>query len=289
MTVLKKNHHYVPQFWLRGFADSNGQIYAWDGQKVRTAASNKIMQSDWLYTLFDNAWQPSNALEDELARIEGIVAPLFVNLSAPTASPTATDRQKICDFLALQACRHPDIMKRGHRRARELGALIAGAHAFQSVNDFVTEAAKFAIPASVAHALHGYLCAQDPAQLRQELDELNRLSAQDAQLPEQEAVRAQAQIAQAIATMLITLLDVPNGSAFVLGDTPMPQENLGHGFSVALSKSVAIDARPSTAVQSTIGRRVATIAEISAANQAQWDNSLHIVIGSDPQALRILK
>ena len=79
MTVLKKNHHYVPQFWLRGFADSNGQIYAWDGQKVRTAASNKIMQSDWLYTLFDNAWQPSNALEDELARIEGIVAPLFVN------------------------------------------------------------------------------------------------------------------------------------------------------------------------------------------------------------------
>ncbi|MDA8259282.1 MAG: DUF4238 domain-containing protein [Betaproteobacteria bacterium] len=288
MPAVKKNHHYVPQFWLRGFADAKGQIHAWDGQQVRVVSSKRIMQGDWLYTLFDNAWQPTDALEDALAQAEGLAAPIFAKLAAPAATLTTSERQELWDFLALQACRHPDIMKRAHRRARDLGALIVSVRDFQSEHDFVVEAATFAIPASVAQGMYALLLTQDPARLQQEYDELIGLSPQDAQLPEQEALRAQAQIATAISAMTLTLLDAPAGSAFVLGDTPMPQDRLGHGFTVPLSQTVAVMAQPSTTSQTATTRRVATPGELAAINQTQWDNALHIVIGPDPLALRAL-
>jgi hypothetical protein len=68
----------------------------------------------------------------------------------------------------------------------------------------------------------------------------------------------------------------------------MPQDRLGHGFTVPLSQTVAVMEQPAATAQTAITRRVATAGEIAAINQTQWDNALHIVIGPDPQALRTL-
>jgi Protein of unknown function (DUF4238) len=284
----KRNQHYVPKSWIKRFACAKGRIYAWDGQKVRHVAASKIMSEDWLYTIFDNTWRSSDALEDALSTEEGKAATLVKRLSGVKYPINPGDRDRLCNFLALQACRHPDVMNRGYRRARELGDLIASAHAFPSVHDFALKAANFGIPAGAAEEMYKYLRTVDPSRLHHELEELKGLSEQDPQLPIQDALRAKPQIAQALARMTFTLLDAPSGCVYILGDTPLPQDLLGHGFSVPLSKSLAIDAAPNNSSQTIMARRLATKAEVNAVNRAQWENSLHIVIGPDASAFLAL-
>ena len=74
MTAVKRNQHYVPKSWIKRFADDKDRLHAWDGQKVRLVSAKKIMTEDWLYTIFDNTWKPSDALEEELSKEEGKAA-----------------------------------------------------------------------------------------------------------------------------------------------------------------------------------------------------------------------
>lgn len=245
------------------------------------------MQGDWIYTVFDNQWNPSDSLENALSALEGLTAALFRRIGTPGGASTAVDRDELCSALALQACRHPDIMGRGHRRGKELGALIAGAHSF-SLPEFTVEMVKFGVAASEARDAYQTLMACPQEQLAQELSELNALSPQDSQLPEQEALKARPLICAQLKKMEITLLDAPPNADFVLGDTPIPQYDLSHGFSVPISRSVAVWAMPASAPQTIMARRAATTAEVTAVNKAQWDNSLHVVVGPNKAVLAAL-
>ena len=285
MLDIKKNHHYVPQFWLKAFADSRGSIHAWDGKSVKVRSSRVLMQEDWLYTIFDNAWNPSDNLEDALAKVEATAASLFLRVSNPTYKFSADDRSQFCEFLALQACRHPDIMNRGARRARELGAFLANVHACKDEADFVSRGLKFGLSAQQLTAIYHELMAVPQSQLNAELDELHGLSPQDARLPQQDALRAIHEVEQKISGMCLTVLDAPQGEAFILGDTPLPQADLLHGFGLPLGQRTAIQATPSSGPQTGIGRRIALPAEVALINQTQWENSLHFVIGPDPAQL----
>src|SRR5262249_1306032 len=151
---VKRAHHYVPQFWMRGFADTKGEIHAWDGGRVRRAKADKIMQVEWLYTVFDHAWNPSDAVEDGLGKLERIAAQLFVKLAKTGAIITSDDRRVLCEFLALQACRHPDVMKRGRRALKDLIALIALSPDFADLEEFVRVAVQIGVSDSDARALH---------------------------------------------------------------------------------------------------------------------------------------
>jgi hypothetical protein len=287
MTFEKQNHHYVPQFWQRGFSDSSGRLFGRMGTSIKQVSSKKTMRGDWLYTVFDNQWNPSDSLENALSALEGLAAALFRRIGTPGGASTAVDRDELCSALALQACRHPDIMGRGHRRAKDLGALIASAHSL-SLPDFTVEMSKFGVAASEAQDAYKILFACPKEQLAQELNELNGLSPQDPQLPEQEALRAQSVICAQLQKMEIILLDTPPGADFVLGDTPLPQQDLSHGFSVPISRLVAVSAMPATVPQTTMARRVATRAEVDAINKAQWDNALQVVVGPSSAVLAAL-
>lgn len=245
------------------------------------------MQENWLYTIFDIHWNPSDSLEDSLSVDEATAAALFRRIKTHGSATTTADRDELCSVLALQACRHPDIMHLGHRRAKELGVAIASANSLTS-SAFTNLMATFCISPSDALAIYSLMVAKLPEQLAQELDELNKLSPQDPRLPEQDALRATPIICAQLQEMEFTLLDAPLGKEFVLGDTPLPQDHLSHQFSVPISKLVAVFARPATTPQAIMTRQTATQAEVDAVNKTQWDNSLHIVVGSSKAVLATL-
>lgn len=289
MTFVKNNHHYVPQFWQRRFCDSTGKLYGRIGSQVKQTNSRHIMQADWAYTIFDHRWIPSDELEDALSVQEGKAAPLFERLCTAGTIATFEERNGLCDFLALQACRHPDIMRRGHRRAMELGKVLASVSDYKSDRDFAEVLAGFGVARDEAQNMYHILIAIHPDQLGAELNELLALSPQDPQLPEQDALLAQEKVSKVIRAMNLTLLDAPTGATFVLGDTPMPQTNLSLGFVVPLSKSVAIEAVCTSGSPTSIGRRVATAIEVDRANQTQWENALQTVVGSEKSVLAALQ
>src|SRR5271170_6870866 len=79
----KRNHHYVPQFWQRRFADATGQLYvrysesadkwktASERGKARPVNAKSTMAEDYANTVFDETWRPYDVLEDLLAKAEG--------------------------------------------------------------------------------------------------------------------------------------------------------------------------------------------------------------------------
>ena len=246
------------------------------------------MQDDWLYTVFDDQWNPSDSLENGLSVDEATAAALFRRIGRKGSATAMADRDELCSTLALQACRHLDVMHLGHRRAKELGALLAIANSL-TPSDFTNQMATFGISPSDALVTYNIMIVKPPEQLAQELNELSGLSPQDPRLPEQEALYAKPLICAQLQKMEFTLLDVPPGREFVLGDTPIPQENLTvRDFSVPISKSVAVFARPAAAPQTMMARRTATEAEVDAINKIQWDNSLHIVVGPTKAVLAAL-
>jgi hypothetical protein len=73
--------------------------------------------------------------------------------------------------------------------------------------------------------------------------------------------------------MDLWLLGAPDGS-FVLGDTPLPDYDLG---TLPLSSSLALLASPKATRKPSFGRRQATKTEIQRINQTQFDNMVEIV------------
>lgn len=287
MTDLKKDNHFIPRFWIRFFANDQGHLFSSQKPNVPVSASD-IMIEEWIYTVFNENWIASNYLEDVLAVMETIAAPVFRKINAKSWPLSEDDRNVLYDFIALQACRHPDVLHRGYRLAREQGELYCSVHDYQLEDDFANAAAKIGIPDHIARADYQLLLTRTRDELATELEDLKNRPLYDPELPIQKlAIAAKSDIATMIHDMDITLLDAPINMAYVLGDTPLPQSDLGEGFTVPLSKSVAFRAvkKAIPASPATFSRKIATADEVFSINQIQRDNSLHLVIGPDRKLL----
>jgi hypothetical protein len=289
MTSLKRNHHYVPQFWQRYFADAAGKLYARrDGGLAKLASPKSLMSGDWIYTVFDSNWLASDAVEDTLSQAEGMAATACRSLISSASVPDASTQGMLAKFVALQACRHPDILGRAHRRGKDLGAVIAEVHSM-SESEFLNALLPFGVDATSASGMFEVLRARSQADLDAELKELEVLSPHDPQLPQTDSLLAQSQVESNLMTMDLIVLDAPPPIEFVLGDTPVPQFDLQFGFIVPITKAIALKFRPAQhpGVPSCT-RRAASNAEVAACNRWQFDNALKVTIGSDPAALNAL-
>jgi hypothetical protein len=242
------------------------------------------MQQDHLYTVFDHQWNPSDALEDALAVVESDDALLFQRLHKPSYTSTADDREQLCSVLALQATRHPDVLRWGAKRSRQLAEVLADAHDC-SLEGFKTQMAEFGLSETDAHDCYIVLLSRTKEQLADELAELKKLSPQSPQLPEQDALRAKPVVESALREMDLWLLDTPPTEEYILGDTPIPQFELKTGFSVPLSRSLAVMARPAQGAQTLLSRRNATPDEVREINRIQYDNALSTVVGPSASLL----
>lgn len=245
------------------------------------------MQMDGLYVQFDSRWQASESLERLLGEIENDAARLFDRLDDPSLAITSDDANQLAHFIALQACRHPDVMGRGHRAGKELAEFLADVHSYSDVTEFVNASSRFVAPPIEMARYYNQLVQSTPEALLGELDSVLSLSPQDPRLPATDVLKALPKIRQLIGSLQWSLLHAPQGKDFILGDTPLPQSELGKGFRIPLSRSTAVSVTPG-AGQSPMSRSTATAAEVDAINREQWDNALSIAIGPSRALLQAL-
>lgn len=81
MNRQSRRHHFVPQFWIRGFVNNQNQLYGRDERGVHIVSPKEIMQLEWLHTLYSPNWEPSDDLETRLGAIETDAAALFRRLN----------------------------------------------------------------------------------------------------------------------------------------------------------------------------------------------------------------
>ena len=288
MATLKRNHHYVPQFWQKHFASPSGSLYARGGATAKLASPKRLMSADWIYTAFDQNWLASDTIEDSLSQAEAAASAAYRSLVAGTLVPPVPVQHNLRHFIALQACRHPDVLDRGHRLAKKLGAVLARAHSMTDT-EFGDALLPFWVDSSDAKAMFFALKTSTPEALELELQELEKLTPHDPQLPHTEALKALSLIEGQLATMDLFVLDAAPPLEFVLGDTPLPQNDLWKGFVVPIARTVALGFQPAQhAGAPTCTRRAATPADVAASNQWQFQNSAKVTIGSNEALLNAL-
>ena len=73
-------HHYIPQWLLRYFRDSNGKIHGFvksdPAGGVFTTTSKKLMVKKDFYTLLGGSWPDRQAAEKEYSRREALMKPV---------------------------------------------------------------------------------------------------------------------------------------------------------------------------------------------------------------------
>lgn len=286
--VEKRFMHFVAQFWLRNFRVAGGEVYVRDRHAIRLQGTRRIMGEDYLYTVFNELWQPSDALEDAFSKHEGDAAAAFERLSVAGIPLTDDLRISLANFLALTVCRHPDVMSRGRRRAVEVGYFVADVHSYPDLASF-NAAFRAKFRDDPPEGTYQGLRTKTADELLKEAQKIEALSPQDPELPVQYSVTAIPLVRERIIKMDMTLLDAPAGTFFVLGDTPLPDYELGQGFSVPLSSVLALHSRPARDPKvPSSGRRAATVIEVRTINQTQFDSAKSIVIGSDEPTLTAL-
>ncbi|MGY3693032.1 hypothetical protein ACVIGA_003112 [Bradyrhizobium sp. USDA 3240] len=93
----KDNQHFVPRFWIKRFAGSNGRILGRKRGEARAfqVAAGDVMTGDWTYTLFDGWWRPADKLEDALSVFEGEAATVMVAVDDVSSTLSASAEREI--------------------------------------------------------------------------------------------------------------------------------------------------------------------------------------------------
>lgn len=108
MTVARK-HHYVPQMYLAGFANDKAQCFVVDASTRKPfTASTANIATERDYNKIEVEGVPADALETELGKLEGVIAPGIKSVRE-TASfgENGKDREDVIDLITLLAVRNP--------------------------------------------------------------------------------------------------------------------------------------------------------------------------------------
>jgi Protein of unknown function (DUF4238) len=104
-----RKHHYVPEMYLDGFVGRKGQCFVVDAERRRPFKSKPAgiaAQRD--FNLIEAPGVPPDALEKELANLEGVIAPGIKRIRE-TASfgEDSKDREDVINLITLLAARNP--------------------------------------------------------------------------------------------------------------------------------------------------------------------------------------
>ncbi|MEC4763826.1 DUF4238 domain-containing protein [Mycobacterium sherrisii] len=112
MGDVAKLHHTVPQFYLRGFADTSERITTvkLPGEKRYTQVVKKTAATNHFYSI-DGHPQGSDVFEKSLSDMEADAALVFDTIKGGTWPLSEEQRGTLATFMAVQRVRGPD-----HRR-----------------------------------------------------------------------------------------------------------------------------------------------------------------------------
>lgn len=116
-----KRHHYVPQFYLKNFANDKGQIWVYDRQtkKYRQQNVRDTAVQQHYYRIETKDGTHSTEIESFLAELEGNACTAIVKLERGETL-TEDDRQYVAAYVALQMTRVPDFEKSSNESQEKL-------------------------------------------------------------------------------------------------------------------------------------------------------------------------
>jgi hypothetical protein len=147
---------------------------------------------------------PSDRIEDGLSGVES-AAGVFEALHTSRDPPTEQQWVDLCTFLALTACRRPEVMQRGHLRAIDMAWQLADVDA-QPDRDSLLGKHQESVRGRIASWYLRPTGHKGLAALVKEAEAIENLSPQDPKLPAQISLEAVTLVANAIVVQNLFLL-----------------------------------------------------------------------------------
>ena len=284
----KSNHHFIPRHWLKRFRGDDDHLWVREGDDIRVRGVGDVMASDYLYTTYSARFSGSDELENELGKIETIQSKSLEHICRLGEPVGPGTRHDLAAILALQVLRHPDVLVWGRRRAILFAELVLKIKKM-SIDEFLEIVAP-ALDEAHPEWLYEEIQGRPEGDLEVELAEIKARSPQHPELAETDTLSALTRVCSSLHAFNMRVLDIRDGDgSFVLGDTPAPQDGLANGFTVPLSKRVAVAAsRAPLGKLPLIERSWATRDEIDFVNQAQWNRHACLIVGESREALLAL-
>lgn len=284
----KANHHYIPRHWLRRFRSDNGHLWVREGSEIRIRGVGRVMVADYLYTIYDRRFSGSDALENDLSRIEAIQAQSLAQICRVGEPVGPGTHHDLAAILALQTLRHPDVLAWGRRRALRFAGLALKIKKM-TLSNFLEVVAPL-LDEAHPEDLYQEIQSRSDAELEAELADMKALSPQSPDLAETDTLSALMSLTARFYKFNMRVFDIRDqAETFVLGDTPIPQDELANGFTVPLSKRVAVAASEAPqGKRPQIERAWAGLDEIDLVNQAQWNRHARLIVGESREVLLAL-
>jgi len=120
--MTKKRHHYIPQFYLKGFVDPNTSKeqtpYLWVGdigeKRIFRKAPTNVARLHGYYTITRPTEVENQDFEDYLATKEAKAAPVLERLITASDSLSDSERRLFSEFVTVQKYRVPCFREKVH-------------------------------------------------------------------------------------------------------------------------------------------------------------------------------
>ncbi len=245
----KRIHHVVPQGWQRRFrgTDSNGNTEPGpyyknilSGQCLGPIGPGNRMAKEYANIVFDEFYRPSDAVEDRLSVAETRGINALSNVIALSRIAPG-DKVDLAYFLALQACRYPELYEQRLDLGRYLAVVLEDTSKFADVyalNNHLRISGM--LPgASITQAEFARLSAASPAQRAAELDTILASHGYDAHFNIGLVLAGALPVGEHLLGLDWDLM-AASAPTFILSDRPMPARNMGYNFSVGLSATLGL-------------------------------------------------
>ena len=124
--AVKANHHYIPQFYLRGFAEGakrKAKVFTFDSStKLAFTTLVRNVGSKRHFNQIDVEGVDPNAIEDSLADVEALFAQHLAEVIRVRSFPTHDHFNSIMNLIALISVRNPrlrELMEGFHQQIAE--------------------------------------------------------------------------------------------------------------------------------------------------------------------------
>lgn len=123
---ISKNQHYVPQFYLKKFVNSDEKLEILDCERRKVVTSRtpkSVCNEEYFYSLNNQLDEVSQVLEKELGRIESSVSNVYDKISQKFTNfeqITEDDKFLIATFMSLQYLRGPYMRKQIHKMNEQM-------------------------------------------------------------------------------------------------------------------------------------------------------------------------
>ncbi|WP_157132958.1 DUF4238 domain-containing protein [Komagataeibacter oboediens] len=288
MNNKPRHHHFVPQFWIRNFSNTSGEIYGydWEDDRTRLRSSKNMMEIYDLYTIDPEGSDDTTLEEKDLSIIDTEGALAFQSICKKQYGFDV--KEKLSNFFPVQIMRDPKSFRYYNVKSGEFASFLIKHSTTQTFLEFTASLdEKFPgskIDKGTYDGIKNVVKASSESDLEKFIAQFKH-EGNSVQLPATDLVRSPEGriIIQKIIINFEWTMKISSEENIILGDNPILflNDDINSGIKIPISCKEYLMLSPSKNPHANIQEDHAKSYEISALNYESAAKARRWIVGKN--------